>query len=130
MAAATDVFGGTPVFLAYAHGSRVGGHARPDRDLDVGYYVKRGAPRPAVATELDMAGRLTAAVGLEVDLRCLNDAPLEARGRVLERGVRVYCSDEVARVNLERDLLTRYHDYKPTLESLRRLRLAAAARDR
>ena len=54
-------------------------------------------------------------------------APLALRGRVLEEGRRIYCSDEVARVNLECDLLSRYFDYKPELEALRRLRLAAMA---
>lgn len=126
-AASQEVFAGTLVFLVYAFGSRVQGIARQDSDLDVGYYVHAGARRPSLMAEMDMANRLSTVLGVEVDLRCLNDAPLEVRGYVLEQGVRVYCSDDVARVNLERDLLARYHDYKPEIEALRRLRLEAMA---
>ena len=131
LARACDLaFSGTPVFLAYVYGSRVWGQPRPDSDLDVGYYCRRdpaGARLP-LSEELRLAGLLSDAVGLEVDLRCLGDAPLGLRGRVLEEGRRVYVSDEVARVNLERDLLGEYHDYKPELEALRELRFAALAK--
>ena len=36
---ASEIFGGTPVFLAYAFGSRVHGRAHPGSDLDIGYYA-------------------------------------------------------------------------------------------
>jgi hypothetical protein len=58
----------------------------------------------------------------------LGRAPLEVRGRVLERGLRLYCSDEVARVRLEGSLLSMYHDYKDELENLHAERLATISR--
>ena len=127
--AAVAAFAGTSVFVAYAYGSRVWGTARPASDLDVGYYTlpladARGLPLP---TELRLADLLAEAVGVEVDLRYLAAAPLGLRGRALVKGRRVYCCDEVARVNLERDLLSRYLDYKPKLEAMRELRFAALA---
>lgn len=127
--AAVTVFADASVLVAYAFGSRVWGTPRTDSDLDVGYYVlpltdSRGLP---LAVELRYAGALADAIGHEVDLRYLGDAPLSLRGRVLEEGRRIYCSDDVARVNLERDLLGRYLDYKPKLEALRQLRFAALA---
>ncbi len=64
-----------------------------------------------------------------MDLRDLGEAPLELRGRVLEEGIRIYCSDEVARVNLERDLLGCYHDCKPAFERMHEQRLKAFARE-
>lgn len=125
-------FADTPVILAYAFGSRVWGTPGPESDLDVGYYCRPGVAgddttRLPLAEELRLAGRLSDVMGCEVDLRCLGDAPLALRGRVLEEGHRVYVGDDVARVNLERDLLGRYHDYKAEIEAMRRLRFAALA---
>ena len=127
--AAAEVFAGTRVFLAYAYGSRCTGRARPDSDLDLGYYLTRRAPSPALSIkeEMELATRLSSRVGLEVDLRNLGDAPLEVRGRALEDGVRIYCSDDVARVNLERDLLSAYHDYKSEIMRFHDLHLATYA---
>lgn len=122
-------FADTPVFVAYVYGSRAWGRPRSESDLDIGYYCLPGsaATRLPLPEELRLAGLLSDAVGYEVDLRCLGDAPLDMRGRVLEEGHRVYASDEVARVNLERDLLGRYHDYKPKLAEWLRLRFASLA---
>ena len=123
--AAAKTFAGTPVFLAYAFGSRCTGRARPDSDLDLGYYLTAGAPARVLPLreEMILATRLSALVGLDVDLRGLGEAPLEVRGRVLEEGVRIYCSDEVARVNLERDLLGAYHDQKFDFQRFHDMRL-------
>lgn len=122
---ATHVFEATPVFLAYAHGSRIEGNPRAASDLDVGYYLvdyARGATLP-IRHEMALADRLSGGLGVEVDLRNLGLAPLEVRGRVLEDGVRIFCDDEVGRVDLERDLLGRYHDYKETFRRLHAGRL-------
>jgi lipase chaperone LimK len=70
-----------------------------------------------------LAARLSGELGLPVDLRNLGEAPLELRGRALEEGMRIYSGDEVARVNIERDLLGRYHDYKEEIRQLHEERL-------
>jgi len=127
--AATDVFADTPVFLAYAYGSRVSGTPRPGSDLDVGYYLNENTVtgQLPIREEMILADRLSRAVGLEVDLRYLGPAPLEARGRILEAGVRIYCSDECARVANESRLLSVYHDCKAKLTTFHEERLAAFA---
>jgi predicted nucleotidyltransferase len=127
--AAQAAFDGTGVFLAYAHGSRVHGRPRADSDLDVAYYAGGypGTVRLPIEEELRLAAELGCALGLEVDLRPLAGAPLDVRGRVLERGARVYCSDDVARVNLERELLTRWLDWKPAVEKMVEERMRAFA---
>jgi len=127
--ASRRIFQKTAIFLAYAYGSRVKGGARPDSDLDVGYYLGgyRDGDRLPIRQEMIIADRLSAATGVEVDLRNLALAPLEMRGRVLEDGIRVHCSDERARVALERRLLSMYHDYKPELEAMHAARLAGSA---
>jgi predicted nucleotidyltransferase len=124
-AAAERLFPTRAVLAAYAYGSRVAGRPRPGSDLDVGYYLIgfRSCERLPLREELLLAAELSDAVGAEVDLRDLADAPLELRGRVLEEGIRIYSGDDVARVALERDLLGRYHDYKDVFRDLHELRL-------
>jgi predicted nucleotidyltransferase len=127
--AAAKIFEGRGVLVAYAFGSRVHGCPRPASDLDVGYYLDgyREGRSLSVAEEMALAGRLSDAVGVEVDLRNLGDATLEFRGRTLEEGIRIYSGHAGARVALERELLGRYHDYKPELTRLHERRLRALA---
>jgi predicted nucleotidyltransferase len=128
-AAAAKVFPGHGVLVAYVFGSRVAGRARPESDLDAGYYLDgfREGKRLRPADEMGLAGWLTDAVGLEIDLRDLANASLEFRGRVLEEGIRIYEGNPAARVALERDLLARYHDYKPIFRLMHERRLRALA---
>jgi uncharacterized protein len=127
--AADDLFRNSGMLAAYAFGSRIWGMPRPASDLDIGYYLAGGrqaSPMP-IREEMRLAGKLSAAVGLTIDLRDLNPAPLDLRGRVLEDGVRIYSGDAARRVALERDLLARYHDYKHVFEQMHDLRLRAIA---
>lgn len=124
--ACAEVFQGTPVFLAYAHGSRVHGGSTGQSDLDIGYYVSIPQPLP-LAEEMLLADRLSRRLGVEVDLRNLGQAPLEWRARVLERGCRIYCSDETARVANERDLMVRWFDERERTARFHDTRLASFA---
>lgn len=127
--AAADVFCDTPVFLAFAYGSRAEGKHRPDSDLDIGYYLEHSYERADLPLfdQMVMEEALSRGTGMTVDLRNLGTAPLELRGRALENGERIYCSDERARVALETSLLVRYHDSKPGLEAMHKARLVAFA---
>jgi predicted nucleotidyltransferase len=127
--AAEDLFRGKSVLAVYVFGSRVSGAPMPHSDLDVGYYLEdyRRGERFPIGEEMRLAGDLSDAVGLRVDLRNLAFAPLELRGRVLEEGVRIYSGDPPARVALERDLLARYHDYKDVFRQMHIVRLRAVA---
>lgn len=129
-AAAAAVFPPSTVLAAYAYGSRVRGRPRPDSDLDIGYYLhgyRQGLALP-MREELRLASAFADAVGLEVDLRNLAEAPLELRGRVLEDGVRIYSADEPERVALERYILARFHDYKDVFRQMHETRLRALAK--
>ena len=131
--AAREAFDGRVILAAYVYGSRVSGRPRPESDLDVGYYLDHHRTRAVLPAgeEMRLANRLAEAVGFEVDLRNLAEAPLDLRGRILEEGVRIYSGDAAARVALERDLLARYHDYKAEFEQMHAMRLRArAARSR
>jgi len=128
-AACRGVFAGSRVFLAYAYGSRIRGDAVPESDLDIGYYLV-GHPTAGhlpLADEMVLADRLSRCTGVDVDSRHLGGAPLEWRGRVLEGGLRVFCSDDVARVTLERELIVRWLDEKPRIERLHEMRLRSFA---
>jgi uncharacterized protein YutE (UPF0331/DUF86 family)/predicted nucleotidyltransferase len=109
--AADSQFPGTGIILAYAFGSRVDGTARPDSDLDVGYYLAENHRGGGLSLfdEMVLADALSRRIGLEVDLRNLRGAPLDLRGRVLEEGVagghRVHLAQSIPRLqgNVRRD---------------------------
>jgi predicted nucleotidyltransferase len=127
--AAQRAFQGGPILVAYAFGSRVSGRPFPESDLDIGYYLcgyRRGETLP-LGKEMGLADELSAAVGREVDLRNLADAPLDLKGRVLEEGVRIFSAKDRERVALERELLGRYHDYKEEFLRMHELRLRRVA---
>jgi predicted nucleotidyltransferase len=126
-AACEEVFRGTPVFLAYAYGSRIEGGASAGSDLDIGYYLATPAAW-SIAEEMTLADRLSRRLDVEVDLRNLGQAPLEWRARVLERGRRLHCTDETARVALERDVMVRWFDEQPRLRRFHEERLASFAK--
>lgn len=123
------LFAGQRLLAAYAYGSRVAGRPLPGSDLDVGYYLlgHRHGETLAPRDELRLASLLSDTVGVEVDLRNLAEAPLELRGRVLEEGIRIFSGDDVERVGLERDLLSRYHDYKEEFRRMHEIRLRRTA---
>ena len=90
-----------PVVFAYLYGSRAGGNARPDSDVDVGVLLD-----PDVAASESLASRVADALtarsrvgGIEVTV--LNDAPIRFLGRVLRSRVVLYSRDEPARVEFE-----------------------------
>jgi len=127
--AAQRAFAGGPILVAYAFGSRVSGRPMPESDLDVGYYLcghRRGETLP-LGEEMRLADELSAAVGQEVDLRNLADAPLELKGRILEEGARIFSAKDPERVALERELLGRYHDYKEEFLRMHAIRLQRVA---
>jgi predicted nucleotidyltransferase len=122
---AEGVFRTTDVVLAYAHGSRICGNPRPNSDLDIAYCLLDAFHVPAMSLrdEILLAARLSERVGIDVDLRGFVSMPLELRGRILEHGRRIYCADEVFRVNLERDTLSWYHDYKSIFRKMHETRI-------
>lgn len=76
------------ILFAYLHGSFLG--SRSFRDVDVAVYLKPAFTPPAddVEYEIALSLRLERAVGLPVDIKVLNRAPLSfryqaSRGRLL-----------------------------------------------
>lgn len=129
ISSAREVFERSPVFLAYVFGSCVFGDPHPKSDLDIGYYMGDNDAKTVMSMkdELILAAELSDRIGMDIDLRNLAHAPLELRGRVLEEGIRIYCSDHIRRVNLEGMLLGQYHDYKEEFNQMHELRLQQLA---
>ncbi len=98
-------------------------------DLDIGYYLEgyRQGDLLSIREEMVLAADLSDAVGCQVDLKNLAEAPLELRGQVLEEGVRIFSGNDSQRVDLECDVLARYHDYKEIFEQMHEIRLRQIA---
>ena len=100
------------VAFAYLHGSVLDSEAV--HDVDVGLYLcKSEAERGAIIVS-ELSARLTAAAGLPVDVRALNEAPLPFLYHVL-RGRFLICRDEDLLTTMLEDVARRYLDLAPLL---------------
>lgn len=88
--------------FAFVHGSRAGGHPRPDSDLDVAAWWGGRAP-----------GSWEVPVPAGVDLLVLDTAPLWLAGRVALYGRLLFDDDPPARVAWQADTRTIYLDERP-----------------
>jgi len=93
------------VVFAYLHGSFL--EDGPFRDVDIAVYVKSKV-HPFYEEELE--DELSRTIGLPVDVRILNDAPVTFRFRVIG-GLLLFSRDEKARCEFEERTMREYHDY-------------------
>lgn len=100
--------------FAYVYGSVL--EADRVHDVDVGIFLTD----TVVAQQTDMVDALTvtlsAAVGLPVDVRVLNEAPLSFLYHVL-RGRLLLCRDETFLTDMLEDVARRYLDLAPFLRN-------------
>ncbi len=111
---------GDGLVCAYLFGSHARGTAREGSDVDIGVVYIDGQPSDPLAP-LDLAGRLEAALGREVDLVHLNRAPVDLVHRVLRDGVLILDRDPHARARFEVRARNEYFDLKPILDEYRRV---------
>lgn len=119
------------VVSAYLFGSEAHGRAHRESDVDVGVLLSRPVyPRPADRFEarLRLTGRLQAAVGREVDIVILNDAPPQLVRHIMTGGRRLMVADPVLDHAHLRTTLSRAADLEPFLKRTRAVKLAALAR--
>ena len=113
---------------AYLFGSVARGEDRPDSDVDVAVLFRADPPRTLAGLHLDLADRLTAALGgRRVDLVVLNRAPVDLVHRVLRDGELVLERDRSARIRFEVRARNEYFDLLPYLEAYRRGRRESEA---
>ncbi|NJE11154.1 nucleotidyltransferase domain-containing protein [Thermococcus sp. MAR1] len=101
------------VLFAYIHGSFLEG--RPFRDIDVAVFVRS---KPGRFYEMELEDELSGLTGFPVDVRLLNDAPVEFRFHVIS-GELLFSRDERARCDFEERTMREYHDYSRYLEMYR-----------
>lgn len=107
------------VIAAYFFGSAARGD-RPARDLDLG-LLARPIPR-AWPGELSLGGEIArlANLGIEVDVRLLNNASPVFLNRVLGEGRLIYETDRRARLAFEARSMSLWLDFRPAWERVRR----------
>ena len=102
-----------PAFgFAYLHGSLL--DSDTVHDVDVGLHVRESDAERGSAIASELSARLTAAAGLPVDVRVLNEAPLSFVYHVL-RGRLLVCQDEDLLTTMLEDVARRYLDLAPLL---------------
>jgi predicted nucleotidyltransferase len=99
------------IAFAYLYGSF--GERRAFHDVDLGVYFRPLAPEAARGA-IELANRLSLAVGLPVDVRILNDAPTSFRFHVL-RGQLLVARDRELLAQVLEDTARRYLDIAPLL---------------
>lgn len=110
---------GDEFVCAYLLGSHARGTARATSDVDVAVLYADGLPADPLAP-LELASKLEAALGSEVDVIHLNRAPVDLAHRVLRDGVLVLDRDPHARARFEVRARNEYFDLKPILDEYRR----------
>lgn len=109
---AADLERESAVGFAYLYGSLL--DTETVHDIDVGLYLREPMTTPGSAIASEVSARLTATVGLPVDVRVLNEAPLSFLYHVL-RGRLLVCHDEDLLTATLEDVARRYLDLAPLL---------------
>ncbi len=102
----------TEIVFAYVHGSFVEGG--PFRDIDLAIWVRPevASARHPVDYELDLGLDLQRVIGIPVDVRRLNEAPLAFRYHATRGQVLLSRDDEVRAAWVER-VRDEYWDFQP-----------------
>ena len=96
------------IVFAYVHGSFV--ELDTFRDVDVALWVEDSGE--AFNYAVDLSAKLEAEVGVPVDVRVLNDAPLPFKRHVFTRGELLVSFDDGFRLRVLDETLRRYFDLK------------------
>lgn len=120
-AALPAALAGHDVVAAYAYGSLVRRKMTPFSDIDVALVLGESPDSyERLMVELSVQEALEQATGLSpVDVRVINEAPLDARGRIIQDGTLLYERDRRSRVAFEVELRKRYFDFAPVAHRLR-----------
>ena len=116
---ATELADREDVSFGYVFGSFL--HGDGFRDIDVAVWTSEWADTTA---DIDLAVRFSRAIGLPVDVRRINDAPLSFRFHVF-RGRLLLVRDQLALSGLIEDTARAYHDIAPVLRRATREAFAA-----
>lgn len=117
-----------PVLIAYLYGSSALGKATPMSDIDIALVLGPNCELDSYARfvlEMDVEAEIERSLGIvNVDVRCIDAAPLQVQGRVLLEGSLLYARDNAFRVNYESQTRKMYFDFQPVLAMMRLARMA------
>jgi predicted nucleotidyltransferase len=119
------------IVSAYLFGSEAEERAHRDSDLDVGVLLRHDEQPTAgerFEARLRLVAALGAAVGREVDVVILNDAPPLFARRIALSGRRIFCADAGRDHAFVRDVQLRAADVEPFVRRTRRVKLDALRR--
>ncbi len=107
----TDRLGACPIVAAYLFGSEAKGDAGPLSDIDVAVYAGTALEKPErFDLRLRLTNDLTSLFGRTVEIVVMEDIPLQLRHEIIKTGRLLCCSDDAARIEMERETLSRYLD--------------------
>ena len=115
------------IVAAWLFGSVARGEDRPESDVDVAILTSRAKAGTLADLWLDLRADLTDAVGREVDLVVLDDAPVDLTHRVLRDGVLLVDHDRSARIRFEVAVRNRFFDMQPVWREYWRARPAPSS---
>lgn len=125
------VFADQPIAFSYVFGSVARGVAGADSDVDVAVHFESGLPAgERFDRKLRIGVELERALGREVDLVDLEDAPLRLVGRILTERVVVTGLHRPERVRFENESFRRSVDFEHHARRLDAEILAATAAGR
>ncbi len=104
------------ICFAQLHGSFL--TSRPFRDIDIAVYLDPGYPKVQTASghlvyETSLEDQMERRVGVPVDVRVLNDAPLSFCYSVLKNGRPLLVRDPLLRCDFQVRTLDMYFDFAP-----------------
>jgi predicted nucleotidyltransferase len=115
------------IVYAVLFGSGGRGRLRPGSDVDIAVEFRAGAARDPLALG-GLVARLEAAVGREVDLVAMDEAPAPLAYRVFRDGRVLVDKDHAALAERKARAILEYLDFKPVEERCADGVLRAAAR--
>ena len=107
------------VAAVYLFGSIARGDDTPSSDVDIAILYKEPPPRTPDGQPYALEGALERALGRNVDLVVLNQAPVDLRSRVLRDGRLVLDADRSARIAYEVRTRNEAFDLEPIVTRYR-----------
>jgi predicted nucleotidyltransferase len=105
-----------PVVSAYLFGTLAQEQATPLSDVDIALVISLDefSSSSRLKLELEIEDQINRFAEIpNVDVRIINDAPLMVQGKILTKGVLLYCQDEEARIEFETCTRMEYFDFLP-----------------
>lgn len=94
------------ILFAYVHGSFV--KEKEFRDIDVGIYIS--GPRGAVY-DLDLSHELSQRMGMDVEVRAIQEAPIAFQMAVVRDGRLLFSRDDELRTSFLEQVSKKYPEY-------------------